>query len=557
MNDRQVPMDYDSGSIKRSDYMLRLHFYGLQTRIYLVEPHRYAILLINYQDRLDIIKQKFDNEIRMLGDWVILTVVPPENYLCVISPMEEANMICEGAFLTDDMVKSLLISRFPTTKFQDIHVSFEKGANLQITTEPNTTSARREEIRTFAQRLHLAFSQVEVRAAEEVKPCVYISDVTLACTDQSKPFSVCDAEFWFDHAEDIFDGTLKKEQLRFYTEGTKCYLNFSVWPKTKANIRSNLMLYDTVYLSLPLTDYLPDFLEQQHLSYDDLANMAAQKKLVVFLPNTESRYDGKLIDCLYEANPDAVVSKRGINALLATYFTRIEQAYLNCWRGHEEQLRELHMMCCLSDRPEIQQIGKWLVWPIQAKGKSKELLSSYGPMMVSNLDLNQLILPFFKDEKTRDNAEFEFVVNEDSIQIASALQATFFPLQIEDAGKHYSNEGVAIILNGLLNGYLYPQEKQQMQLQDYKQQLQRQQHEIRLLHVDNSVPVVDLLDYSQRYRTSETLKCILERLTQMPEEMQRERITTAESWPGRAWAACSPLTSWWIQVPIALYAFGP
>lgn len=524
VENRQIPMDYDSGSIKRSDYMLRLCYYGLQTKIYLIEPGKYAILLLNYQEQLDIIKQKFDNEIRMVGNWVTLTAVPPENYLSVISPMEEADMICEGAFLTNAMMKSLLVSRFPTTEFQKIHVSFEHGVELQIVTGPNTTITKRKEIQTFLYGLHLAFSQVEVEAAQEVKPCIYISDVMLACTDQSKPFSVRDAEFWFDHAVDIFNGTLKKEQLRFYTEGTKCYLNFSVWPTSKINIRSNLILYDTVYLSLPINDYLPEFLEQQHLTCDDFESMVAQKKLVVFLPNTESRYNSKLIDCLYAVNPDAIVSKRGINALLATYFTRIEQAYLNCWQGYEEQLRELHMKCCLSDRPEIQQIGKWLIWPIQAKGKSKELLNSYSPMMVNNLDLDQLILPCFKEGEERKNAEFEFQVNGDSTQIASALQATYFPFQVEDTGKRYSDEGVALILNSILNGYLYPEEKQQMQLQDYKQQLQRRQHEIQLLHVDNSVPVTDLLYYSQRYRTTETLKHILETLTQMPGEEQEKRI---------------------------------
>jgi len=224
------------------------------------------------------------------------------------------------------------------------------------------------------------------------------------------------------------------------------------------------------------------------------------------------------------ADPDAVVSKRGINTLLATYFTRIERAYLNCWRGYDKQLRELYMICCLSDRPEIQQIGKWLIWPIQAKGKSKELLNSYSPMMVSDLDLDQLILRFFQEGEEREKAEFEFRVNGDSAQIASALQATYFPFQVEDAGKCYSDEGVALILNGLLNGYLYPEEDQQMQLRDYEQQLQRWQREIQLLHVDNSVPVSDLLDYSHRYHTTETLKQILETLTQMPREEQELKI---------------------------------
>ena len=46
MNDKQN----DSGSIKRSDFKLRLEYYGLKTHIYLLKTGQYAIQLLNYPE---------------------------------------------------------------------------------------------------------------------------------------------------------------------------------------------------------------------------------------------------------------------------------------------------------------------------------------------------------------------------------------------------------------------------------------------------------------------------------------------------------------------------
>ena len=307
---------------------------------------------------------------------------------------------------------------------------------------------------------------------------MYVGEVTLSCTDPTKPYSVRDAEFWFDWAPALYDGTVTKEQLPWFRPGTKCYLNASVWSKSDFNLRSNLMLYDTVYLSFPLEDHLEKFLAAQHLTRQDLEIMVEQGKLVAFLPNNENRYDSQLLQRFYDIQASAVVSKRGINALLATYYTELERTYSGFWQGNEQLLKELHLACAFSDDPRLRSMGNYLVWPLRVKAESMERFQVSSPMGAVSLGIQELIRPIFPEEQWQKTIEFEFLVNGDSPQIAEALQATYFPFHVADSGKPYSDAGVATLMELILHGYRYPYEHQQRQLQTYRDCLQRQQREI-------------------------------------------------------------------------------
>lgn len=523
MQKRNVPIDFDCGSIKRDDHRLRMKYYGLKTRIYLLRPGQYVIQLLNYQDKIDLIRPVFDHSIRMVTDWVSLSAEPPVSYLAEIPPLEASDTPCEGLPLTDLQLKSLLISRFPKVTFYTINVSFSPGeTTLRITVSSQVSVEQRSEIQQFLYSLNERFHQIFVEPTDEAHPeaMPYIDEVFLACTDVSKPYSVSDADFWFDNEKSLFQGELPAEQLRFYRPGTKCYLDLSVFSNSKINLRSNLMLYDTVYLCPPPKDRLADFMAEQHLSQQDFETMAEQGKLVVFLPRNENCYESGLIDRLYAANPNAVVSKRGINALMAAYYTNLEQRYLNLWQGHKELLAELSMICTFSEDPKLRSVGSWLTWPIRAKAQCKELLHICGPIQISAFGISDLFAPFFPPEEWK-KVEFEFLANGSTPQIAAALHATYFPFQ---AGDRYSDKGVAAIINQLLNGYLYPYEAQQKTLQSYQETLERSRQALRLLRVNNAVPVKTLLEYSNRYQTTLALKTILEQLTALPDQEQAQKI---------------------------------
>lgn len=207
------------------------------------------------------------------------------------------------------------------------------------------------------------FTDVEIQIDEHLSDPILIKTVDLACTDSRYKFSIEDSEFWFSNAQKIYSGNLTRESLRFFDpEKTKCYMDFSIWQNRNVNIRSAVLLYDTVYIAFPLQMNFEKFLEQQHLTVKDLYTLIENQKLVILLPNTESRYDKNILDEMYGMNPNCIVSKRGINALMAMYYCELEKQYMKIWKGKEEVLKEF-CRTVQKRRPLAKMFADMLLWP--------------------------------------------------------------------------------------------------------------------------------------------------------------------------------------------------
>ena len=160
MKERTIPTDFDCGSIKRADQRLRLRYYGLKTKIFLLEPRHYLIQLLNCQEQLNQLQQVFDHEIRIMGDRVTLVAEAPAQYLAEIPSLEDSSTFGEGIFLTADMLKTLLISRFPRIPFHSVTVDHAKGVTLRVTVAAETTPEQQQEIEAYVHSLHLPYHQV-------------------------------------------------------------------------------------------------------------------------------------------------------------------------------------------------------------------------------------------------------------------------------------------------------------------------------------------------------------------------------------------------------------
>lgn len=139
---------FHCGRIKRTDLRLRMEYYGLETRIYLLESGQYSIQILNYRELYQEIKQNFNSSIRSVGDWVEVVSEKPENSIREISPL--ANVTDnEGFFLTLRMLESLLISRFTDTDFRKVEVYHEDGIRLEICLGKQISSEKETEIKDF------------------------------------------------------------------------------------------------------------------------------------------------------------------------------------------------------------------------------------------------------------------------------------------------------------------------------------------------------------------------------------------------------------------------
>lgn len=517
---------YDCGGVKRADLRLKTKYYGIKTKIYLIEKNHYVIQLLNFLDMFDEIKEDFNYKIRSMGDWVELTSQRPDVFITEVESLTNIAHNNEGIFLTNEMFQSLLISRFPNVDFVSIRVDHKNGPNIIITIAYDTNDADATAIQVFVQELKNAFVTVTVEKDSASKTFLSNKNVELACTDKNYAFSIADSEFWFDNVEKIYSGEVCKENLRYFDGSTtKCYMDFSLWSNENINIRSNALLYDTIYISFPLGNHIDEFLQQQRLDVKDLEEMVERHKLVILLPNTENRYDKKIIDRLYQVNQNAIVSKRGINALMAMFYCELESKYLSFWDGNESILESLCEDCIKSSDAKAKMFYDWLIWPIKAKRDSYELLTSYSPMKLPSIGANKLLEGINIEAELRKNIEFELTVNSNAIHIATALQATYFPFAISREDGIYSDVTASNVLGSIINAYLYSRDEQQRSISEYGEMLDKERKSIYLLRSDNSISLKNMLDYADKYSTPTTLKRILEGLSKLDTKQQYEKIS--------------------------------
>lgn len=515
----------DAGGIKRADIKLRQKYYGLKTKIYLIDPHHYAIQILNYAELYDQIKKDFDYNIRYIGDWVELVNEKPIAYIMEVEPLANIASKNEGIFLTHQMMESLLVSRFPNIKIYSIRVEHNSGVTLIIAVDEAVQDREADAIKQFIAEMKNGYTKVEFEKVNSSKKEIYISDVGLACMDKNYDFSVDDAEFWFGNVENIYAGKMKLDDLRFYKSNeTKCYMDFSVWDNQNINIRSNTLLYDKIYLSFPLGGHYHDFLEQQRLTPRDLEELVERDKVVIMLPNTERRYDRNIVNRLHQINKNSVVSKRGINAVMAMFYSELERRYMSFWQGNENVLESMCMELVQSEDKRMKTMLKMLLWPIQAKTDSYELLMSYSPLKLAGIGANTLFENLFDDTQRGKNIKFELIANSNSIHIASALKAIYFPFHMSCDRGNYSDFTVAEILGNVINAYQYPSVGQTEQINAYSSLLRKEENTLYLLDINNSIELRHFIDYSERYQTTHTLKNILQQLIDLDTNERRAKI---------------------------------
>ncbi len=523
-------MSFNDGVVKRADLKLREIFLGLKTNIYEIKEYHHEIVLENFTERFLEIEDYFNNQIRPIAYMIKIKLEKPLNYVKHIRSIDFNNIAYnhEGIFLNYEMFNSLIVSRFPEVNILKCSVEHSNGVISIIEVDENTNNTYIHSIKEFIMDMKVGITDVKVvKIKSNGKPLFYTPNVELACTDKKYLFSKRDSEFWFSKVEGIYTGDFTRNDLFFYDAGkSKCYLDFSVWDNIFINLRSNMLLYDTTYISFPLENNIYKFMEKQNLTKSDLISMVEQNKLVVLLPNTESRYDDEILNELYKHNNNSVISKRGINALIAMYLCEMEKNFISSFGNSVEILFQIYNDLKLSKDNNKNMFAEWLVWPLKAKLASYELLNSYSTLKIPTLGANKLFDYINAEDENSKKISFELTVNASNIHIATALKATYFPFnQRNKDSSIYSDQGVASILGNVLNLYNYSTKDEQQQLNRYSELMIRDVNAIRMIDVDNTVKISKFLDKSAKYNTPKTLKHILCDLEKMKDIERKTRIS--------------------------------
>ena len=498
----------------------------------------YSIMCQGYKGDFAKLKKLFDYSIRPICCPVTLTDSNPLAYTQTIEPIATDNVVSdfEGMCITKPQIDNIITSKFHDIEFIDISSVPGRDALLIITVSDDTPDESIYELKGFLQKIELSFKDIVVRKQSEYCSryessegkwdkllSSYSEDPVYCFTDKSFPFSINDADYWFANAEKIYKGDISRYDLPFfYPRETKCYMDATGF--SNVNLRNNILLYDKTFISLPLKDNFDKFLAKQNIRKNELIELAQMGKIVIFLPNTESRYDRNFLLDIYKHNEQSIISKRGINALLGCYMTEIEFSYLSDYPVYKNMAKELHDCFKDSDDERARQISKFISWPYRLKAESFEILNHHGPMSVGGFGANKAIEDLIHAAEKTNEISFEFTVNSSNIHIASALQSTYFPFREEAKGEVYSDIGVSTILANLLNSYLYSSSKDIEQIKRVSDIKNKENNYINLLHCDNSVSIIKFAQKSLENQTTVTLKNILSRLEEMDETKRRDKI---------------------------------
>ena len=274
----------ETSIIKRSDLTLRCRYVGLETEIYQIDQYRYVICCKNYSGNFDKLRTEFDHSIRQMGTQVELTQSVPNEYLFKVEPIPLSNAVdgFKGAYITQPDVENAIIDRFPDVDICKIHIKPGPSFSIIVDVGPDTPLETMVEMEAALRSIDLGTDQIEVRhtsgePSQPNEPRITPFDVLQLGINKQLPFTVDEADYWFENADKIYSGQLNRDSLpKVYSQTTSCCLDCSM--HNPVNIRSALLLYDTIYLIMPIEDDFGVFLREQHLARKELLDLAAMMK---------------------------------------------------------------------------------------------------------------------------------------------------------------------------------------------------------------------------------------------------------------------------------------
>ena len=229
--------------------------------------------------------------------------------------------------------------------------------------------------------------------------------------------------------------------------------------------------------------------------------------------------DYGFLDAIYKMKSEAVLSRRLLSALVIA------------------DLVEMNNNCLISDEclpvlsPDLfaglgEDVSKKLynlaTWPRRALRQSFELLSLNSSSCISSLGVNNCF--FIPDNiSNKDALELEFVLNAESVHIASALNAFYFPFWAEK----YETKTQASLMYNMIKFFKC------RSVDELKQHNIRIESSMKgilsipnldILEVNEYPSVCEILQFSETYCASKNFKTLFDYLDSFPNEERNGKI---------------------------------
>lgn len=512
--------------VRRDDLRLRSVYPSLKTRIFEVEPERFLIYVQNPFGDRNALCEEFDHSIRMITNPVGLTFDLPNHFIKEIPIIEDSEIgdNFAGIGWTANDLYNLLYSKFPFLKSIKID-SVEKGV-VKIHFPQGMSGLYNSQLTSFLDSLsggvikfEAAFDETEeghFNVGRDTNPVLTILPAKWNSTNAE--YEKKDEAFWFDNIKGIYNGAVTKESiLGQRSQKNSCYIKYSSF--SNVNIRNGILLFDHVYVELPFGISIKEFCTGQQISEEELISLVVQDRVTFVTNQPSDRMDYGFLDTICKMKPEAVLSRRLLSALIIA------------------DLVEMNNNCLISDEclpvlsPNLfaglgEDVSKKLynlaTWPRRALRQSFELLSLNSSSCVSSLGVNNCF--FIPDNiSNKDALELEFVLNAESVHIASALNAFYFPFWAEK----YETKTQASLMYNMIKFFKC------RSADELKQHNMRIESSLKgtlsipcldILEINEYPSLHEILQFSETYCSSKNFNTLFDYLDSFPNEERNGKI---------------------------------
>lgn len=510
--------------VRQDDLNLRAKYPSLVTRIFEISYEKFVIFVENPFASKEELSKEFDYSIRMIVSPVSLTFEVPTDYVYEINPIadDEIGANFAGISLTTDQLYNLLVSKFPFLK--KITIDVVKNNIVAIHFAKSLNDSLKKQLTDFLKTMSDGLIKFEPNydLLENAPRLMLTCDnpvLTILPSSLNRikvEYEERDEEFWFDHINEIYQGTITKEQILGTDScGNSCYINQSF--HNNINIRNGLLLFDRIYMDLPIDGNIADLCTSMKIKETEVVDLCQKGRLIFITDQPYDRVDSNFLNETFKLNPYSVFSRRALSALIIADLVNInKQTLFSNELIHflrKDALDSLNLSFISSQR-----IYDVLTWPKRALRQSLNTFLTHSPKFVSNIGINSC-LELSQDHPRSLDFNFEFTMHAPFVHIASALNAYYFP----SWDKNYNPKPQASLMYNMLNLFKCSSLKD---FNHYVSKFSKQQHpSIELLEVNEYPSINEIEAYSKQFCTPKNFNTLFSYLDALSESERTEKIS--------------------------------
>lgn len=516
----------DEARVRHTDVLLRARFPYLITRIFAVQPHDFLIVIDPGSEDASSIAEEFNSSIRPATMKVELSNTMPTTYFHEISPVDDRKVAGDLAGLPYrhfDIV-NLLRTRFPDLPIVNAKVTKEC---VEISLAALCPDDMRETVIAFGGSLGVGLP-FTIKVTPETPPTVLTppgNDVLFVIASNMRPYAPKfvrrDEAFWFENLAAIAEGDIKREGFPgMKGNETRCYVDVSFGEHI--NLRQLLMLYDKVFLSLPLAENHAAFLVHQGLTDEDLLAVASSGRLQFVMTQPEERLNLRLLYAIEERAPQAVLGRRTTAALLLSSVVNAASDYKLASPGHSYVLKAVSEGLAPIWSLSASDLLRLLLWPLQARRQALNGLMDRGSKGSPAIGLSQILAGIIKCRHGKDLA-LETMFLSERVHIGHALNATVFPSLNEPEGWRALMAAMGEELN------FFQSFNTRIAASWIGNQKRRAAREvvlppISMFEFDSAIPIAEFLNDTSWSSTRQAGHGLFTRLSNLPADLRSEEI---------------------------------